>query len=293
MRRALIVSSFVALSRVGGYAQALALAGLGIEAALAPTVLFGRHPGWGAPGGGAVGQEAFDGVLAGIEAQGGLVGLNLILTGYFATAGQVERAAQAIDAAQAGSGPSPLVIVDPVLGDDGPGLYVRPEVAEAIARLLVPRADLLRPNRWELERLSGRPVPDAAAAVEAARALGRPALVSSLPGGADRIGNLYVDERSAWLALHARAAIAPKGTGDLLTALYAAATLDGLDPPGAMARAVGGVLEAVEAAAAQGLTELPVAGMSDLFRAPGQAVELETRASPALPRSGGAVGEAD
>lgn len=275
-RRALIVSSFVALSRVGGYAQALALAGLGVDAALVPTVLFGRHPGWGAPGGGAVGREAFEGVLGGIEAQGGLDGLDLILTGYFATAEQVEAAAAAIDRARAGAGLAPLVVVDPILGDDGPGLYVRPEVAEAVARALVPRADLLRPNRWELERLAGRPVPNAQAAVAAAREIDKPALVSSLPGGADRIGNLYVDERAAWLALHARAASAPNGTGDLLTALFAAATLEGLPPPSAMLRAVGGVLEAVEVAAAQGLSELQTAGMTERFVSPRQAVELET-----------------
>ena len=70
MARILILSSFVAASRVGGSAQALALARLGIEPVLAPTVLFGRHPGHGPPGGAAVAAEIFEGVLAGIEAQG-------------------------------------------------------------------------------------------------------------------------------------------------------------------------------------------------------------------------------
>ena len=55
MPLALILSSHVAASRVGGSAQALALAPFGIDPVVVPTVLFGRHPGWGAPGGAAVG----------------------------------------------------------------------------------------------------------------------------------------------------------------------------------------------------------------------------------------------
>ena len=63
MHTALILSSYVAASRVGGMAQALALAALGIDPVVVPSVLFGRHPGRGAPGGGAVSIETFDGVL--------------------------------------------------------------------------------------------------------------------------------------------------------------------------------------------------------------------------------------
>ena len=49
MASALIMSSHVASSRVGGSVQALALAQFKIDPILAPTVLYGRHPGWGAP----------------------------------------------------------------------------------------------------------------------------------------------------------------------------------------------------------------------------------------------------
>ena len=39
-----------------------------IDPMVVPTVLFGRHPGWGAPGGAHVPIEAFEGMLDGIEA---------------------------------------------------------------------------------------------------------------------------------------------------------------------------------------------------------------------------------
>jgi len=67
---ALIMSSHVAGSRVGGSAQALALTQFKIDPVVIPTVLYGRHPGWGAPGGAQVPIEAFEGMLDGVEANG-------------------------------------------------------------------------------------------------------------------------------------------------------------------------------------------------------------------------------
>ena len=70
MANALILSSHVAASRVGGTVQALALAAFRIDTILVPTVLYGRDPGWGAPGGALVPVQAFEGMLDGVEANG-------------------------------------------------------------------------------------------------------------------------------------------------------------------------------------------------------------------------------
>ena len=252
---ALILSSYVAASRVGGMAQALALAALGIEPVVVPSVLFGRHPGRGAPGGGALAIETFDGLLAGVEADGVFARADLVITGYFASAAQVRSAARAIDAVRAAR-PAAQVMVDPIMGDAG-RLYVAAEVAEAIAADLVPRADLIAPNAWELERLSDLSVDDPPTAVLAARSLGKPVLVSSVPCG-DAIGVVYADRDGAWLASHPRVANAPNGVGDLLTALFAAALIEGLPADQALGRAVGGVAGAALAAEAE---ELPIVAM--------------------------------
>ena len=74
MAGVLILSSFVAASAVGGGAQAAALAALEIEAILVPTVLFGRHPGLGPPGGGAVAIEIVEGMLEGVAGTGAFTG---------------------------------------------------------------------------------------------------------------------------------------------------------------------------------------------------------------------------
>ena len=257
MPRVLILSSFVAASRVGGGAQALALARLGIEPILVPTVLFGRHPGHGAPGGQAVEPEIFQTILDGVEAQGAFASLDAVITGHFSSAEHVAIAVEALARVPAAS-PGARVVVDPIMGDADKGLYVRVPVAEALAAELVPDADYLAPNAWELARLSGRPVSDPASSLAAARALGRPTLVSSLAVEAG-IGVAYIDAGEAWLAVHARRRTAPKGTGDLLTAIFVAALVQGRPPHEALELAVGAVAEAVEDAAA--FDELPISAL--------------------------------
>lgn len=279
MPTALILSSHVASSRVGGTVQALALAAFRVEAILAPTVLFGRHPGWGAPGGAPVPVETFEGMLDGVEANGVIAHTDLVITGYFASADQVRAAARAIDAVKAAPrdpelGRKPTIIVDPVMGDAGKGLYVSADVADAITRELIPRADIVTPNAWELERLTHTPVRDPASAVAAARLLGKATLVSSVQR-AHEIGIVYADRREAWLAAHTRAPSAPSGTGDLLTALFAGHLLDKQPLSYALARAAGGLVETIAAAAVGGLGELPVIDMGPRLKAISAAVRME------------------
>jgi pyridoxine kinase len=255
MARVLILSSFVAASRVGGGAQALALARLGIEPILVPTVLFGRHPGHGPPGGAAVDPSVFEAMLGAVEAQGLFDRMDAAITGHFSSAEQVAIAAEALARVKRAS-PAARVIVDPIMGDDGRGLYVREPVAEAIPAELVPPADILAPNAWELARLAGREVSNIESVRAAAKALGKDVLVSSIRQG-DRIGAVWLPLRGeAHLATHPLAQAAPKGTGDLLTAIFAAALVQGTGAVAALEAAVGVVDGAVAAAA--GMDELPL-----------------------------------
>jgi pyridoxine kinase len=262
MSRALILSSLVAASRVGGGAQVLALSLLGIEPVLVPTVLFGRHPGLGAPGGGGVAPDLFLSILNGIEAKGEFSRFDLILTGYFSHPDQVLAAAKAIDQIRAARAERralpPLVLVDPVMGDEGKGLYIRPEVAGALIEHLLPRADILAPNAWELGYLSGMAVSDPLSACLAARTLKTTVMVSSVPAE-DQIGVVLAMAGQAWLACHPSLSQAPNGVGDLLSALMGAACLQGLAPHHALAQAVGGVYEALTAAI--GDDDLPLVAM--------------------------------
>jgi pyridoxine kinase len=240
MPRVLILSSHVAASPVGGSAQVVALARRDIDSILVPTVLLGRHPGLGAPGGGAVPIEMFAGMLHGVAASGALDHVDAVITGYFASPDQVAAAATTIDAVRAAN-PATRIVVDPIMGDFPKGLYVQEDVAVLIAADLVPRADLVAPNAWELARLTGEPIPNPRSAVHA---LGRPILVSSIDCGAD-IGVVYADGREAWLASHRRIDHAPNGSGDRLTALFTAALILGSAPAEALRDAVSAVAQGI------------------------------------------------
>jgi pyridoxine kinase len=254
----LILGSHVAGSRVGGTLASLALAQspMKIDPVHVPTTLMGRHPGWGPPGGGAVSAELFAGMLEGIAANGLFAAVDGVLTGYFASPEQVEIAGRAIDAVKAAN-PRAIVLIDPVIGDAPAGRYIREETAEALVSHLLPRADFLTPNLWELSFLTGTEVIAPLDVARAAAQLGCPTLVSSIEVDQD-IGALLVDGSKVWLATHARSDDPPKGTGDLLATLFLAHLIDGKMAQDAMALALASVAHVVAAAKEWQAPELPI-----------------------------------
>lgn len=274
MPLALILSSFVAASRIGGAAQQYVLAAHSIDPVLVPTVMLGRNPARGS-GGQATPPELFARMLADVEADA-LFGLvDLVITGHFSSAEQVEIAAAALARVQAASERAPVVVVDPVLGDTPKGLYVKPEVAEAVATLLVPLADWITPNLWELAHLTGAEVGDVASAVAAARRLGKPALITSAPVGATETGLLFVDADEAALFAHPRVPHSPHGTGDLVTASFGAGLVEGLAPIAAAERAARAASEAVQAARDWRSPELPIIALGRRLVCPTAPLRIE------------------
>jgi pyridoxine kinase len=274
MPLALILSSFVAASRIGGAAQQYVLAAHRIDPVLVPTVMLGRNPARGS-GGQATPPELFARMLADVEADALFGMVDLVITGHFSSPEQVEIAADALARIQTASERAPVVVVDPILGDSPGGLYVRPEVAEAVAGRLVPLADWITPNLWELGYLTGMEIGDAAAAVEAVKRLGKPALVTSVPARADEIGLLFVDAGAATLFAHPRLPAAPNGTGDLVTASFGAGLVEGLVPLAAAERAARAASEAVQAAQDWRAPELPIIALGDRLVHPTAALRIE------------------
>lgn len=229
----ILITSLVAGSRVGGGVASAVLARLGHVPEHVPTVIFGRHPGHGKPGGGPVPDAIVDGALEGLRAHGRHETARAILTGYFASPAQVEAAARFIEAARAVN-KDLFVLVDPICGDGTPdassdGLYVGADTAASIRSRLLPLADLVTPNAYELSWLTGRAIcgPDAAAG--AARSLEVPALVTSVPGTPGALGVVAVDSGGAFIVETGRLERVPHGTGDLFAALALAERLKGGD----------------------------------------------------------------
>jgi pyridoxine kinase len=279
MPLALILSSFVAASRIGGAAQQYVLAAHKIDPVLAPTVMFGRSPAKGGQGE-ATTAEVFQRMLGDIEADAIFGMVDLVITGHFSLPDQVEIAAGVLervrDAPREGAYTKrPVVVVDPIMGDTPKGLYVVPAVADRVADRLVPLADYVTPNMWELDLLTGRDLYTAAEAVDAARALGRPALVTSVPARDGEIGLLYVDDKDAVLFAHKKLDAAPNGTGDLVTASFGACLVNGMSPLEAAEVAARAAAETVNAAKAWGSGELPIVALATRLVRPTAEVRIE------------------
>lgn len=276
----LVISSYVAASRVGGGIAPYVLGPLKVDPVHVPTTLFGRHPGWGRPGGEAVPADTMQDMLDGVAANGLFEMCDAVLTGYFATPDQIEVAARAIDAVRAarGAGREPIVMVDPVMGDRDTGLFVREETARAQAEILVPRASIVACNHWEFQRLTGE-AESLADVIETAEESGRNWLVSSIPFRG-RIANALVADGEIHAAAHDLIeGPIPKGTGDLFHLSWLGHRVNGAAPKTCLHRAVGTVELVLSAAKAWKAPELPLAACSMFLADPpesGFAIPVET-----------------
>ncbi len=252
----LSVQSHVCAGHVGNAAVVPALQALGRRVWPVHTVMFSNHPGHGRFAGRAVEADLVADCLAGLAAHDAWPTREAVLSGYLGSPATAAALAQAVEAARADRRDLPY-LCDPVMGDDGPGLYVDPALPALFRDLLVPLATIATPNRFELEVLTGQPCPTVDAAIKAARTLAergpRVVIVTSLdaPDGPEPDGArcLAVCGDNAWVVAAPRLPLEPppNGAGDLLAALFLHHWLDDPRPQVALSAAVSGLAAVLEA----------------------------------------------
>jgi len=238
----LSIQSQVVGARVGNSVAAFAMERLGVRVLQAPTVLLGRRPDHGPPGGGPIPAETLGALLDALGADGQFGEIDAVLTGYLGAADQVNVILDTVTRIKAAN-PKAIFVCDPVLGDDG-RVYVSSAISEAMMQGLCPHADWLTPNAFELGMLTGRTIDSIASAREAARRIGKPVLCSSIRTALG-LGNLLAAPTGDWFCETARLPRAPKGTGDLLSALFVARRVRGDAPAIALEGATGGVYDVI------------------------------------------------
>ena len=251
----LSIQSEVVRGHVGNGAARFALQRIGVDVWAVPTVVLSNHPGHGRFAGEAVPAARLADLIAGLDAHGWLTRCDGELSGYLGAADQARVVAETVRRVKAAN-PRALYLCDPVFGDDG-GAYAQPGVAEAMARDLLPLADIVTPNRFELASLTSKKIVDPTSAVAAARTLGkREVVVTSVPFDGGLIGTVAVTGDEAWGTAAPRLDGVPHGSGDLLAALYLGQRLKAMAPREALefaASAVDCVLKASVAARADEL----------------------------------------
>jgi pyridoxine kinase len=154
----LSIQSWVAYGHVGNASAMFPLQRLGAEVWAVNTVQFSNHTGYGHWTGQVFTGDAIREVMHGVEARGVLSSCDAVLSGYMGDQTIGEAILHAVSRVRAAN-PRALYCCDPVIGDDRDGVYVRPGIMEFLRDQALPIADIATPNRFELELLTGFPIP--------------------------------------------------------------------------------------------------------------------------------------
>jgi pyridoxine kinase len=205
-------------------------------------------------------------MIAAIGENGRLGGIDAVFTGYLPSAEHVALAADLVERLRIKK-PDLLYCCDPILGDEPDGLYIAESAAETLRAKLLPLADIVTPNRFELGWLAAREIASGADAVAAARTLGGIVLATSSPAGSEsQLSNQLLADGRAWRAMVERREDVPHGTGDALAALFLGFILRSRTAPDALSLATGS-LEAI-IAASEGMEELNLIASQEAWAIP-------------------------
>jgi pyridoxine kinase len=222
----LSIQSWVAYGHVGNASAMFPLQRLGCEVWAIQTVQFSNHTGYGAWAGRVFDGPMIDELVGGIADRGVLPSCDGVISGYMGSADIGNAILSAVARVRAAN-PAATYCCDPVIGDVGRGVFVRPGIAEFMRDQAVPAADVIPPNQFELDLLSGietRRLADARRAIAAVHALGpKIILVTSLlteetPGEA--IDLIASDATGLYRVRTPRLGIAVNGAGDAIAALF-------------------------------------------------------------------------
>jgi pyridoxine kinase len=256
----LVITSQVVRGGISGRGLTFALERLGHDVWFLPTILLPWHPGQGTGTRIVAPPAEFAAIVADLAGSPKLAGIGAVITGYLGDAGQSKAVAALVEAVKTAN-PGAIYLCDPVMGDhhgDDGALYVPEATARAIRDDLVPLADIVTPNAFELGWLTGRTVDSEMQALAAARSLGiARVLVTSSPAlRRNAIANLLAAPKGAVAAEHAAIVNPPHGTGDLIAGLYLANLMAGLADEDALKRASASVFELIARSVRKGADEL-------------------------------------
>ena len=270
----LSIQSWVAYGHVGNAAAMFPMQRLGHEVWAVNTVQFSNHTGYGAWKGAVFTGDAVRDVVAGIEERGAFAHCDGVLSGYMGDASIGEAVLDAARRVKAAN-PAALYCCDPVIGDVGPGVFVKHGVPEFFAASALALADIVTPNHFELEWLAAKPIVGMSgfrAAIDAVHERG-PAIVlvtsAHLADTPDDCVDLFVSSFEGVFRM--RTPRLPEnfnGAGDAIAALFFAQCLATKSPKAALERAGAAIYGILKRTHEEGRRELLLIEAQDEIVAP-------------------------
>ena len=275
----LSIQSHVVAGHVGNDAAAFALQRLGIEVWPIHTVQFSNHTGHGAWTGQAFAASHVRELVDGLDARELLGRVDAVLSGYIGSAESGDVIVDAVRRVKA-QNPYALYCCDPVMGDVGRGVFVKPDVPQFFAASALGMADIITPNVFELGLLTGSEPQTEEALIVAARTLlkrgARIALITSArTEGDDSIATLAVTADAAWAVRTPYLLLdpMPNGMGDCIAALFLGRYLQHRDIALALSQAVSSLFALVRGTDAAMPRDLNLIAMQDQLVNPSHAFE--------------------
>jgi pyridoxine kinase len=270
----LSIQSHVAYGHVGNASAVFPLQRLGIEVWPVHTVQFSNHTGYGEWTGRVFDGQAIDEVVQGIADRGVLDRCDAVLSGYLGSA-DIGHAVTGAVARVRAANPDAVYCCDPVIGDVGRGVFVRPGIEEFLRDVAVPTADIITPNHFELDLLAGTTTTSLAAVkdtVAAVQALGpRVVLTTSLvtDDTPDDCVDLLAAEGGRFFRVRTpRLDVSVNGAGDAIAALFLAHWLRTGSAAEALGSAAASVFGLLQRTADAGSREILLVDAQDEFVSP-------------------------
>ncbi|HEX5859655.1 MAG TPA: pyridoxal kinase PdxY [Microbacterium sp.] len=270
----LSIQSAVAYGHVGNSAAVFPLQRIGIEVLPVYTVNFSNHTGYGAWRGPLISPEDVREVLTGIEERGVFGEIDVVLSGYQGGEGIGDVIVDAVARVKEAN-PAALYACDPVMGNAKSGCFVAPAIPVLLRERVVPVADIITPNQFELGFLTGTSPDTLRSTLESAdraRDMGpRTVLVTSVERPDREEGTiemLVVDDEGAWIAQTPLLPMKANGSGDVTAALFTAHYRKTGDSAQALARTISSVFDLLRTTHESGERELQLIESQEYYAHP-------------------------
>ena len=270
----LSIQSAVSYGHVGNSAAVFPLQRIGVEVLPVYTVTFSNHTGYGAWRGPLIDPNDVGEVITGIEERGVFGSIDAVLSGYQGSEGIGDVIIDAVARVKAAN-PDAVYACDPVMGNAKSGCFVAPAIPILLRERVVPAADIITPNQFELGFLT-ETEPDTLestlASVDLARAMGpRTVLVTSVERPDREEGTiemLAVDDAGAWLVQTPHLPMKANGSGDVTAALFTAHYVATGSAQTALERTASSVYDLLQATLDSGERELQLIEAQQFYAHP-------------------------
>lgn len=272
--KVLSIQSAVAYGHVGNSAAVFPLQRIGVEVLPVYTVNFSNHTGYGAWRGPLISPDDVAAVIAGIEDRGIFPEIDVVLSGYQGGEGIGDVIIDAVSRVKKAN-PDAVYACDPVMGNAKSGCFVAPAIPELLRERVVPAADIITPNQFELGFLTGTEpgsIDSTLASADLVRERGpRTVLVTSVERPdreADTIEMMVIDDAGAWIVQTPLIPMKANGSGDVTAALFTAHYRRTGDAADALARTASSVFDLLSNTYESGSRELRLVESQEAYAHP-------------------------